>query len=93
MYSFAVSREVLKEITNKKRFTAKIFRQIVIKILELCVEPRPPDSKPIGSGFRVDSCEYRIYYEVNGNAGLIEVLLISKRNDDEVYRKLKRKFG
>ena len=38
---------------------------------------------------RVDSGEYRIAYRFD--AENIYVILIGKRNDDEVYRKLKRK--
>ena len=38
---------------------------------------------------RVDSGEYRIVYRFD--AENIYVILIGKRNDDEVYRKLKRK--
>ncbi len=38
---------------------------------------------------RIDSGEYRIVYRFD--AENIYVILIGKRNDDEVYRKLKRK--
>ncbi len=39
--------------------------------------------------YRVDSGEYRIVYRFD--AENVYVILIGKRNDDEVYDKLKRK--
>jgi len=41
----------------------------------------------------VDSGEYRIYYEVDDKERTIVVLLVAKRGDDEVYRRLKRELG
>ncbi len=38
---------------------------------------------------RVDSGEYRIVYRVNEEEKTIYVILIEKRNDDEVYKILK----
>ena len=64
-----------------------------LKILELTLNPRPQDCKPIDAGYRVDSGEYRIYYEVDDAHQVIDVLLVGKRGDDEIYRRLKRKFG
>jgi mRNA interferase RelE/StbE len=57
------------------------------------MNPRPPDVKRIGDGYRVDSGEYRIYYEVDDRERTVVVLLVAKRGDDEIYRRLKRKFG
>ena len=93
MYSIAVSREVLKELGDTRRYTAKVLRQIALKIFELSVNPCPQDVKQIGSGYRVDSGSYRIYYEVDNEERLISVLLVAKRGDDEIYRRLKRRFG
>jgi mRNA interferase RelE/StbE len=93
MHSLTVSRLVLKELGDKQRYTAKVFRQIVLKIFELSINPRPPDIKQIGDGYRVDIGEYRIYYEIDDEANTITILLVGKRGDDDIYRKLKRKFG
>ncbi len=41
----------------------------------------------------VDSGEYRIVYRFDADADLVEVILVRKRNDDEVYKKLKRLLG
>ncbi len=68
-------------------------RQITAKIVGLCHDPQPPDSKPLhGSpeGYRrADSGEYRIIYRVEGDT--IEIHLIGKRNGDDVYRRFARK--
>jgi mRNA interferase RelE/StbE len=42
---------------------------------------------------RVDSGEYRIVYRFDTNLDLVEVILVGKRNDDEVYKQLKRLLG
>ncbi|HEY65190.1 MAG TPA: type II toxin-antitoxin system RelE/ParE family toxin [Caldilineae bacterium] len=93
MYAVLVSRFVLKELSNPKRYPAKIFRQIVLKIFELSMDPFPQDYKHIGEGYRVDVGEYRIYYEVNQQERTVTVLLVGKRGDDQIYRELKRRFG
>ena len=70
----------------------KQFRQIDTKIKALLIDPAPPDSsllKGQASVYRrADIGEYRIVYRVNGDT--LEVILIGKRNDDEVYKALKR---
>ena len=35
---------------------------------------------------------YRIVYNFNADEDLVEVILVGKRNDDEVYKKLERLF-
>jgi mRNA interferase RelE/StbE len=93
MYSLIPGDAVLEELGDPKRYNAKIARQLLLKILELTLNPRPQDSKAIGPGYRVDSGEYRIYYEIDDANRLINVLLVGKRGDDEIYRRLKRRFG
>lgn len=70
----------------------KQFRQVVTAIFQLLTEPYPHDSKQLKgySYHRVDIGEYRIVYDVQNDE--IHVLLVGKRNDDEVYRLLKRKY-
>ena len=64
--------------------------QIGRKLEGLLTNPFPSDSKQLkGSSYRgTDIGEYRIIYRIEGN--IFSVQLIGKRNDDEVYRKLKR---
>ncbi len=68
-------------------------RQVLLKILDLCNDPAPPDSSQLkGSpeGYRrADIGEYRIIYRVVGDT--LDIPLIGKRNDDEVYRRLSRR--
>ena len=67
-------------------------RQIGGKVMALRENPQPHDSLPIKSGAahssRGDIGEYRIVYRVNGN--VLEIVLIGKRNDDEVYKMVRR---
>ncbi|MFQ5794743.1 MAG: type II toxin-antitoxin system RelE/ParE family toxin [Candidatus Bipolaricaulia bacterium] len=90
-YRFLVDDRVIKELGNPQRYPAKVYRQITLKVFSLQSEPRPQDCKPIGEGYRVDSGEYRIYYEVNDDKKLVIIYWIGKRGDDEFYKELKRK--
>ena len=67
----------------------KQFRQVVNKVLALMDDPEPADSLQLkGQPFRrADIGEYRIVYRVE--ADCLRVALIGKRNDGEVYRKLR----
>jgi len=70
----------------------KQFRQIDTKIRALLIDPAPPDSSVLKGRAsiyrRADIGEYRIVYRVVGDT--LEVILIGKRNDDEVYKALQR---
>jgi mRNA interferase RelE/StbE len=65
-------------------------RQIGNKILALRHDPQPPDAKPLRSHpyWRADVGECRIIYHVEQDT--LVVPLIGKRNDAEVYRRLRR---
>ena len=67
----------------------KQFRQIVQKVFALLSDPRPHDSKELkGYSFlRADIGEYRIVYDLP-EEDTLRVVLIGKRKDDDVYRKL-----
>jgi len=67
----------------------KQFRQVVRKIFALADDSAPPDSRLLkGYPFRrADAGEYRIIYDL-AERGL-RVVLVGKRNDDEVYRRLR----
>ncbi len=71
----------------------KIAAQIAKKVLSLNIDPLPADSKQL-SGYpgyyRVDSGEYRIVYRFIPEEDLVEVILVGKRNDDDVYKRLAR---
>ena len=76
-----------------KKISGKPAKQIKKKIEELRENPYPQDSAKL-SGYpfhRVDSGECRIIYIFNGDT--LEIKVAGKRNDDEVYKKLKRQEG
>jgi mRNA interferase RelE/StbE len=76
-----------------KGLQPKISAQIAKKVLGLNVDPLPTDSKQLKGYpgyYRVDSGEYRIIYQFDVEKDLIEVILVGKRNDDDVYKKLER---
>ena len=83
------------DLTKKARkflngLPAKQFRQIVKKIFSLLENPDPQDAKQL-KGYpylRTDTGEYRIIYRFDDET--VYVLLVGKRNDDEVYAKLRR---
>ncbi|AFZ09142.1 MULTISPECIES: type II toxin-antitoxin system RelE family toxin [Oscillatoriales] len=78
-----------------KGLQPKIAAQIAKKVLALNVDPLPNDSKQLigyPGYYRVDSGEYRIIYSFNPEEDLVEIILVGKRNDDEVYKKLERLF-
>ncbi len=69
----------------------KQYKQVVSAMFDLLKNPEPHDSKTL-RGYpyrRVDMGEYRIIYRVQEEE--LEVILIGKRNDDDVYKKLARK--
>lgn len=76
-----------------RKLPPKHRRQISEKILALQNYPLPPDSEwLVGFSYRrADVGEYRIIYRVEANVLFIPI--IGKRNDDEVYKRLKRMGG
>ncbi|MBC8449451.1 MAG: type II toxin-antitoxin system RelE/ParE family toxin [Chloroflexi bacterium] len=87
MHRLSIAKPVIKELDG---YPLKVHKQIVNRILALQFDPRPHDSKKIANGLRVDSGEYRIYYEILEDENLVSVELVGKRGDDEVYRRLAR---
>ena len=76
-----------------KGLQPKIAAQIAKKVLSLNINPLPNDSKQLkgyANFYRVDSGEYRIVYRFKPKEDLVEIILVGKRNDDEVYKKLSR---
>ena len=79
-----------------KGLQPKIAAQIAKKVLALNVEPIPTDSQKLKGNldlYRVDSGEYRIVYRFSPKQDLVEVILVDKRNDDEVYKLLQQLIG
>ena len=72
---------------------AKHQRQIGAKIVALQTVSEPPRSKLL-EGFaplrRLRSGDYRIVY--SADATTLNIVLVDRRNDDAVYRRLKQMF-
>ncbi len=69
---------------------AKQTRQVWHKVIALMKDSRPNDSIAMGEEyFRTDIGEYRIVYRFD--AGCLYVIVVGKRNDDEVYHRFKNK--
>jgi mRNA interferase RelE/StbE len=69
---------------------SKQFKQLVNTLFNLLKNPTPQDSSLL-KGYpyrRIDFGEYRIVYQVQGED--LQVLVIGKRRDDDVYKKLSR---
>jgi len=85
MLTLSISHDAQKFLD---KLPPKQFRQVVRKVFALLDNPTPPDSKQLkGYPFwRADSGEYRIIYDVQETT--LRLILVGKRNDDEVYRRL-----
>jgi len=84
-YAVTVLRPARKSL---ERLHPKVRRQIYDKLHQLQGNPRPQDMKSLrgGIGYRVDSGEYRILYEVDDAQKRVSVRVIKHRKD--VYRNL-----
>ena len=90
MLLLKVNKSSVKFIENLQ---PKHKQQVVAKINSLKSDPYPIDSKKLlgyDSCLRCDCGEYRVIYTVNKQS--LEIFLVGKRNDDEVYDKFKRRF-
>jgi len=82
-----ITKEVMKFLG---RLPARQYRQVLTKVLALMEDPEPPDAAPlVGYPYRrADVGEYRIIFRVEDDC--LKVALVGKRNDDEIYRILRR---
>ena len=85
MLKLLVSKKAQKFLDD---LPPKQFRQIIKKVFALLENPKPHDSEELrGYPFlRNDVGEYRIIYDVQGDT--LRLILVGKRNDEEVYRQL-----
>jgi mRNA interferase RelE/StbE len=67
---------------------AKQYRQVVSAILALLTNPEPHDSQLLRGATRgerrLDVGEFRAIYAITGET--VEILVVGKRNGDEVYK-------
>lgn len=88
MLKLDLSNEAMRFIET---LPGKQYKQVVGAMISLLKEPAPHDSRAlVGYPYRrVDVGEYRIVYDVQDDR--LRVLVVGKRNDDAVYKTLKRK--
>lgn len=89
MLEIDLSRQAAKFLD---RVPPKHGKQLAAKLSGLQENPLPHDSKLLKGETdlrRADAGEYRIIYRVQEQT--LQVYLIGKRNDDEIYRMLRRK--
>jgi mRNA interferase RelE/StbE len=68
-------------------------KQVWNKIVALMKDPRPADSSELhgyAGYFRATSGEYRIVYRIERI--FLKIILVDKRNDDEIYKRLRNLF-
>lgn len=88
MLKIEFSKQAAKDI---QKFPAKIQRQIALKIHDLRSNPNQSDVANLKGHApykRCSCCEYRIIFYIKED--VIYLDFIGKRNDDEIYKKLKR---
>ncbi|MCC5664363.1 type II toxin-antitoxin system RelE/ParE family toxin [Nostoc sp. CHAB 5784] len=87
-YSLRIAKTAEKDLLDLQ---AKLYKQVVSKILSLQGNSQPQDCKALKGyegGYRVDQGEYRILYTIDKESKLIDVFRVGKRNDGEVYKNL-----
>jgi mRNA interferase RelE/StbE len=89
MRKLALHTQVGKELAA---LPAKQYRQVMGAIIELLDQPFPHYSRPLKGYpyFRIEVGEYRVVYQAGGD--LVSVLVVGKRNDSDIYRRLDRKM-
>jgi len=88
MRKLVLAKAILKDLDE---LPAKQYRQVVSAILDLLNELCPHYSQALeGTPYRrLAVGEYRVVYR--GDEESVQVLVVGKRNDDDVYRQLKRR--
>ena len=90
MKQLDITRDAYKFLSDLQT-NAKQYRQVTQKALSLLMDSQPSDASQL-HGFdywRTDIGEFRIVYKFDEET--VYIVLIAKRNDDEVYRKLGRR--
>ena len=90
MLKIRIEKRVVKYL---KKLPPKHGRQIRTAIESLLVTPIRNDTKKLegyNNYLRIDVGEYRIVYQLLKPDSLLIIILVGKRNDSEVYKKLSR---
>lgn len=74
-----------------RKLPAKQYKQVMGAVMDLLQNPTPYDSKTLEGYknlYRKDVGEFRIIYRFD--ADIVYLILVGKRNDDEVYKLLRQ---
>ena len=90
MHKLALTKDAVNFLDDLQ---AKQYKQVMGKIVKLLIDPSPSDSE-IVKGYdhqyrRASIGEFRIAYKFENDT--IGIVMIGKRNDDDVYKRLERK--
>ncbi|WP_342146313.1 type II toxin-antitoxin system RelE family toxin [Rickettsiella endosymbiont of Aleochara curtula] len=91
MIKISFAKQALKFL---KQVPIKHGRQLAMTVESLKENPFPQDAKKlkgISDYHRVDVGEYRVIYRIDAARKLLIIAFMGKRNDNEVYKKFKRK--
>jgi mRNA interferase RelE/StbE len=91
MLKISLSKNALKFL---KQVPTKHGRQLAMTLESLKENPLPQDAKKLkgtSDYHRVDVGEYRVIYRIDSDKKIVIIAFIGKRNDNEVYKKFKRK--
>lgn len=91
MLKISLSKNALKFL---KQVPSKHGRQLAMTLESLKENPFPQDTKKLkgtSNYHRVDIGEYRVIYRIDSEKKIVIIAFIGKRNDNEVYKKFKRK--
>jgi len=66
------------------------FKQVMLSILRLAKDPYPHDTRKLTGYpyYRIDVGEFRVIYDIVKEE-TVRIILVGKRNDDEVYKRLR----
>jgi len=90
MVEIQIKPRVVKFI---KTLPPKHKRQVKDYILKLANQPIPADSKQLKNHapyLRGDIGEYRVIYRFDKSPDIVTVVLVGRRNDGDVYKRIKR---
>jgi mRNA interferase RelE/StbE len=88
MFTLSLTRDCCAFI---KGLDSKPARQVYERILGLCEDPKPQNAKPLVAHkglWRMRVGDFRVIYSIEDNR--VNIVIVDRRNDDEVYKRIER---
>lgn len=97
-HSIGINKRINLDLSKRandflQQLPPKQFKQVVSAIFSLLNNPKPFDTKLLAGYdklYRKDIGEFRIIYRYFQETEKVFIVLVGKRNDDEVYKLLRR---